>query len=408
MSHVFCTIVFSCLLTMLILSSRLEDIETNPFKNYLNPVVKMPGVKYILLYDSIHNRKMHISNVFNSCPVANCVITRNIDELRAISDFDAIIFEGRDLDRLKPSDLPNQNHRRPTQIYVMHLLESPIQEPKTKQTYDRFNNFFNWTMTYRLDSDIPRPYGAKFIDPNYKMSYKTQSLDKTGIIGRPFNYTQFSASLHHHSELFALARRPKAIAWMSSHCNTHSDREKYVGELRKHIPVDIFGSCSTLPTEYRGCKNCEEIIRKKYKFYLAFENAFCDDYVTEKLWTWLDRNVVPVVMGQGDYASITAPHSIINALDYPDPVHLAAFLNQLMKNDTEYLSYFWWKDYYVKNMTSGSNQWCRLCQKINDPILHQKTYDNLEKWWSGKGHCMSKGMQPWSKYKIPSFAVGKY
>jgi hypothetical protein len=23
----------------------------------------------------------------------------------------------------------------------------------------RFNSFFNWTMTYRLDSDIPEPYG---------------------------------------------------------------------------------------------------------------------------------------------------------------------------------------------------------------------------------------------------------
>ena len=25
--------------------------------------------------------------------------------------------------------------------------------------YDRFSNFFNWTMTYRADSDIPTPYG---------------------------------------------------------------------------------------------------------------------------------------------------------------------------------------------------------------------------------------------------------
>ncbi len=25
--------------------------------------------------------------------------------------------------------------------------------------YLRFNSFFNWTMTYRLDSDIPEPYG---------------------------------------------------------------------------------------------------------------------------------------------------------------------------------------------------------------------------------------------------------
>jgi hypothetical protein len=29
----------------------------------------------------------------------------------------------------------------------------------------RFNSFFNWTMTYRLDSDIPEPYG--YIESRY-------------------------------------------------------------------------------------------------------------------------------------------------------------------------------------------------------------------------------------------------
>ena len=36
-----------------------------------------------------------------------------------------------------------------------------------------------------------------------------------------------------------------------------------------------------------------------YMFYLSFENSLCDDYVTEKLWGWLKRDIVPVVMGQG-------------------------------------------------------------------------------------------------------------
>ena len=384
----------------------MVEIDINPVKNYLNPVVKMPGVKYILLYDSLHSRKMHISNLFTYCPVANCMMTRNIDVLRAISDFDAIIFEGRDLNRLKPSDLPNQNHRRPTQIYVMHLMESPIQQQEKNQTYDRFNKFFNWTMTYRLDSDIPTPYGYRYIHKKNSMSNKSQRNNKTGVFGQLFNYTQFSASLQSKPELFALASRPGAIAWMSSHCNTDSDRERYIGELRKHIPVDIFGACSELPTKYLGCKKCDDIIEKNYKFYISFENSLCDDYVTEKMSHWLDRNIVPVVMGQADYASITPPHSVINAYFYPEPEYLAAYLNQLMKNDTEYLSYFWWKDVYVKN-TLGASRWCKLCQKINDQSQPKKTYDNLEKWWS-RGHCKSKGIHPWSKYKLPSFSVGKY
>ena len=39
-------------------------------------------------------------------------------------------------------------------------------------------------------------------------------------------------------------------------------------------------------------------------FYLAFENSFCDHYVTEKMWRWLKKDIVPVVMGKADYSGI--------------------------------------------------------------------------------------------------------
>ena len=33
---------------------------------------------------------------------------------------------------------------------------------------------------------------------------------------------------------------PGAVAWIVSHCDTESDREKYVEELKKHIQVGTF------------------------------------------------------------------------------------------------------------------------------------------------------------------------
>ncbi len=42
------------------------------------------------------------------------------------------------------------------QRYVMFLLESPI--TVGAKGHDKFDNFFNWTMTYRRDSDFCRPY----------------------------------------------------------------------------------------------------------------------------------------------------------------------------------------------------------------------------------------------------------
>ena len=36
-----------------------------------------------------------------------------------------------------------------------------------------------------------------------------------------------------------LAKRPKAVAWIVSHCDTLSDRESFVRELKNHIQVNI-------------------------------------------------------------------------------------------------------------------------------------------------------------------------
>ena len=68
----------------------------------------------------------------------------------------------------------------------------------------------------------------------------------------------------------------------------------------------------------------------KYKFYLAFENGLCPDYVTEKFFEFFNHryNVIPVVYNGADMASIAPPHSV---------EHLAQCLRV-------FASYFWWRD----------------------------------------------------------------
>ena len=70
---------------------------------------------------------------------------------------------------------------------------------------------------------------------------------------------------------------------------------------------------------------------------------FCQ--ITEKFFNLLDRNIVPIVYGAGNYEAIAPPHSYIDALKYT-PVQLAKYLDILDKNDTLYNEYFWWKPYY--------------------------------------------------------------
>ena len=76
----------------------------------------------------------------------------------------------------------------------------------------RFHNFFNWTMTYRMDSDISRPYGwiTELNNPSF---YPADVRD--WMTPRPL-----------HPEERALRTHPKSkmVAWIVSNCNTHSNR----------------------------------------------------------------------------------------------------------------------------------------------------------------------------------------
>ena len=85
----------------------------------------------------------------------------------------------------------------------------------------------------------------------------------------------------------------------------------------------MFGACGS-----GKCKDCPATVERDYMFYLSFENSLCDHYVTEKLWQWLKKDIIPIVMGQNNYSAIAPPHSVINAMDFPEPKELATHLRE--------------------------------------------------------------------------------
>jgi alpha-1,3-fucosyltransferase len=200
-------------------------------------------------------------------------------------------------------------------------------------------------------------------------------------------------------------RKPKMVAWMVSNCHTHSQREQYVEELSKSIPVDIYGQCGPLKcrrNEANGDEQCLNLLESQYLFYLSFENSICKDYVTEKFWNALSRNLLPIVLGGSNYTQIAPPKSFINVADFTSPAQLGKYLNYLAGNLTAYSEYFEWKQYF--NVYSAEEQYlsramCKLCEKLNSPYEEEpeKIYNSIHSWWRNDAQCHVKGTFPWSK-----------
>lgn len=282
---------------------------------------------------------------------------------------------------------PNQKLRKQSQRYVMMLKECPLRD---YTNFELLSDFFNWTMTYRLKSDIPFPYGR--ILP-LTQNGESRNVEKPW---RAFNFTSFQKTLTKRpTAFFSLAQRPKLVAWIVSNCRTHSEREKYVKELSKYVNVTIFGQCGTV----KCYSKCDTLVPPNYKFLLSFENSVCEEYITEKFFKRLNQNLVPIVLGGGNYSKIAPPHSYIDVLDFQSPEKLAAYLLHLDQSPEEYLSYFWWKDYY-RVFEIDVPPICELCQMLHDdkPI---NSYQNMTSWWREEDYgpaCLKKGSFAWSNF----------
>ena len=127
-------------------------------------------------------------------------------------------------------------------------------------------NYFNWTMTYRWDSDMVGPYG--YVKP-------------IGNVPIHPNKSQMKEYLSNSKVNYADGKTKMAV-WFVSNCNSKSKRNEMAKELQKHTNVDVYGGCGTMNCPRNKEDNCREMAAKIYKFYMSLENSLCQDYVTEK------------------------------------------------------------------------------------------------------------------------------
>ncbi|KAJ8728733.1 hypothetical protein PYW07_006429 [Mythimna separata] len=123
------------------------------------------------------------------------------------------------------------------------------------------------------------------------------------------------------------------------------------------------------------------------------ENSFDEDYVTEKLLTALQHNMVPIVYGGADYTRFLPPGSYIDARKH-NITELAAKIDKLIQSPKDYSQYFWWKDYYSYHDPKEVENVCAMCEALhsNDMRYTFRSYHNFRDWWNPKGRCTKNEM----------------
>lgn len=149
----------------------------------------------------------------------------------------------------------------------------------------------------------------------------------------------------------ALRKTLAPVVYVQSDCDPPSDRDAYIQELMKYIAVDSYGEClhnRDLPAEVNNPSFMDHAqfyhILAQYKFILAFENAVCEDYITEKLWRPLKLGSVPIYYGAPNVDEwLPSNKSAIIVSRLLHPRELARHIKQLDKNDSLYMEFLDWK-----------------------------------------------------------------
>ncbi|XP_060665138.1 alpha-(1,3)-fucosyltransferase B [Drosophila nasuta] len=253
------------------------------------------------------------------CGFSTCRVTNNRQRLKESL---VVMFYGSNM---KPYDfpMPRSNRHR----WALLHEESPRNVPYVP--YDEFLQHFNFTSTFSRYSSMP---------------LTTQYLPQASDLTQLDYYTS-----PQNKQTFEFNKDLASVVFLQSDCNTMSGREDYVRELMKHMKVDSYGSClhnrdlpESLQKDYLNNLYSPELLRflAHYKFMIAIENGVCEDYITEKFWRPLIVGVIPIYFGSPSIRDWQPKNkSAIYVDDFPNARALAAFLEQLGDNSTEYFSY---------------------------------------------------------------------
>ena len=338
---VISSVIFKTLVTVI----YVRDVENvhilhpniywrNKTKKLILLWTKFWGTKYWTEVD-----KLGVPDCAHRCDVTT-------DKSR-VAEADAILFHWGDL--WWWTQLPA--YRRPDQIWAFFNLEPPHKQSNLA----RWNDIFNWSISYRQDSTVFVPFGTyTHLSAEEKLIASKERANRNYARGKKYN-----------------------ISLTSSNCYNDARRYRLAAEINRHIKVDMFGKCNDKVCIF-NTPECDEKL-KLYKFHLALENSYCKDYFSEKFWETFEKDVIPIVAWKQSPGNLVPPHSYINILDFPDIKSFGDYLLKVVNSDELYNSYFEWKLTY-KIGCHYNCQWCPLCEKLFNPEVPAQIIRDPYRW----------------------------
>ncbi|CAD6197205.1 unnamed protein product [Caenorhabditis auriculariae] len=292
-----------------------------------------------------------------------CRIT---DDFRELNSSDAVIFHYRNY----PTQMMSSNEterrkeesiwRHPIRPIILMTQESPISDDLSRVQSD----LINWTMTYRQNSDIWYPYA------HLVRREQEQKVDFEAI--------------------WAMKNHNKTASWLVSNCETSNHRLKLGKKIREiGLSIDIYGACGLSIPNCPSGMACAVSTLKPYKFYMAFENANCKQYVTEKFFEALRSRIsVPIVISRRFYKNVAPAESFIAVDDFSNLKDFVAHVIRVSNDKALYLKYHEWRQIYeVKLGDDEGTGMCELCRRLQYPIDSSKIYKDLASWYRNDDTC---------------------
>ncbi|XP_011666344.2 uncharacterized protein LOC588755 [Strongylocentrotus purpuratus] len=309
----------SCIRYVSIYSPRMAPFHY--WREYVNLEQAFKEAKEVnsSRYDSRIVQHREFPSMFIECPGYRCdVALRPTADERFLARSDAVMIN------MVPQEvrykMPKLSERLiknlPRRVKVFfYAMECPLMMSHWDDTLKDIQ--YHYTMTYHSDSDVYFPYGQYVPGEPMDTEVKNFAENKTGL-----------------------------LVWTASNCNkTFWPRLEWVRNLEKLVDFDTYGKCgklTCLPPLSPICTRQQRV----YKFYLALENAPCDEYVSEKVWTnSLMTGLVPIVYGgrREAYERVLPPNSFIHVSDFASQQELVDYLKMIDKNDNLYNEFFAWR-----------------------------------------------------------------